>query len=171
MLKIDGQLFRVTDTSHTHMGRGGATYNFKVKNIITGKTNTFTYNASTTLEQADLQTKNAIFLYGSGDSYSFMENDTGDIHDVSKDTVEDVLGYLKENLDVFLMIYEGNVIGVILPTTITYTITSTIPGVKGDRAQAGKKPATIETGMEIQVPLHKNEGDTVTVNTETGMAS
>jgi elongation factor P len=67
-----------------------------------------------------------------------------------------------------LMIYQGNVLWVILPPTIQYVIKETVPGVKGDRAQAGKKPATLETGLEVQVPLHKNEGDTVTVNTQTG---
>lgn len=71
-------------------------------------------------------------------------------------------------MDVYLMMYQGNIINVILPTTVEYTITQTMPGVKGDRANAGKKPATIETGLEIQVPLHKNEGDVVTVNTLTG---
>ncbi len=171
ILKIDGKLFRVTDTSHTHMGRGGATDTFKVKDIVSGKTNVFTYNAGTTLEQAEVQTNAAIFLYEAGGSYTFMENDTGEMYELDENKVDDVMGYLKENLDVYLMVYEGDVLGVILPTTIEYTITSTVPGVKGNRAQSGTKPATIETGMEIQVPLHKSEGDTVTVNTLTGDAS
>jgi elongation factor P len=79
------------------------------------------------------------------------------MHDLSKDSIEDVVLYLKENMDLYLMVYQGNVLNVILPTTVTYTIASTVPGVKGDRAQAGKKPATLETGLEIMVPLHKNE--------------
>ncbi|MEI6426174.1 MAG: elongation factor P, partial [Candidatus Absconditabacteria bacterium] len=110
----------------------------------------------------------AVFLYRAGDTYTFMENDTGDMHDLNKDMVDDIVGYLKENMDLFLMVYQGNVLNVILPPTVSYIITSTLPGVKGDRAQAGKKPATLETGLEVQVPLHKAEGDTVTVNTETG---
>ena len=85
--------------------------------------------------------------------------------------IEDIVGYLKENLDVFLQIYQGNVINVLLPATISYKIISTVPGVKGDRAQAGTKPATIETGMEVQVPLYREEGDEVTVNTLTGMVN
>jgi elongation factor P len=79
------------------------------------------------------------------------------MHDLSKDSIEDVVPYLKENMDLYLMVYQGNVLNVILPATVTYTIASTVPGVKGDRAQAGKKPATLETGLEIMVPLHKNE--------------
>lgn len=97
-----------------------------------------------------------------------MENDTGEIFELEKDAIEEIVGYLKENLDVYLQMYKGNVLNVILPTTISYKIISTVPGVKGDRAQAGTKPATIETGLEVQVPLYKEEGDEVTVNTLTG---
>ncbi len=171
ILKIENILYRVTDIGHTHMARGWATYNFKVKSITTGKTNNFTYNSGTILEEADVNTQNALFLYQAGPSYTFMENDTGEMYELAKDDIDDVVGYLKENLDVFLMVYEGNVIGVILPTTIEYTISSTVPGIKGNRAQSGTKPATIETWMELQVPLHKNEGDKVTVNTLTGECS
>jgi elongation factor P len=157
VLKIEGKLFRVTDIGHTHMGRGGATYNFKVKDIISGKTNTFTYNASTILEEAEVRTNSATFLYSAGDSYTFMENDTGEMHDIEEDVIDDLIPFLKENLECHVMTYEGNIIGVILPATIEFTISSTVPGIKGNRSQAGTKPATIETGHEIQVPLHKNE--------------
>jgi elongation factor P len=145
ILLIEGKLFKVTDTAHTHMGRGGATDTFKVKDIVSGKSNVFTYNAGAMLEQAEVSTQNAVFLYAAGSTYSFMENDSGEIYELERETIEDVVGYLKENLDVYLQMYQGNVINVILPATITYNITSTVPGVKGDRAQAGTKPATIET--------------------------
>lgn len=168
ILLIEGKLFKVTDTAHTHMGRGGATDTFKVKDIVTGKSNTFTYTAGAMLEQAEVSTQNAVFLYAAGNSYSFMENDSGEIYELEKEAIEDTVGYLKENLDIYLQMYQGNVINVILPSTITYKITSTVPWVKGDRAQAGTKPATIETGLEVQVPLYKEEGDEVTVNTLTG---
>jgi elongation factor P len=90
------------------------------------------------------------------------------MHDLDKDAIEDVVPYLKENLDLFLMTHKGKVLSVLLPNTISYKVVSTVPGVKGDRAKTGKKPATIETGLEIMIPLHKEEGDTVTVNTITG---
>ncbi|MBR6907963.1 hypothetical protein IKN40_05755 [bacterium] len=93
------------------------------------------------------------------------------MHEIQADTIEDITGYLKDNLDVYLQIYNGNVINVILPSTITYVIKDTVPGIKGNRAQSGTKPATLETGMEIQVPLHKEIGDTVTLNTLTGGVS
>ncbi|MDR0370121.1 MAG: hypothetical protein LBH96_06640 [Candidatus Peribacteria bacterium] len=127
ILLIDDKLFKVMDTAHTHMGRGGANDTYKVKDIVSGKSNVFTYNAGATLEQAEVSTQNAVFLYSAGNSYSFMENDTGEIYDLDKDMIEDIVGYLKENLDIFLQIYQGNVINVLLPATITYKIASTVP--------------------------------------------
>ena len=171
ILQIEGKLFRVTDIGHTHVARGGATYNFKVKDVITGKTNQFTYHSGTALDQADITTKNATFLYKGADSYTFMENDSGEMHDVPEETIEDIVPYFKEGLECFLMNHEGNIVSVILPATISYTIESTVPGLKGDRSTAGKKPATLENGVEVQVPLHKEAGQTVTVNTLTGEAS
>jgi elongation factor P len=107
-------------------------------------------------------------LYKNGDIYSFMENDSGEMYDLDGDFIwDDITWYLKENLDVFLTINEWSVLGVILPNTANYKIIATVPGVKWDRAQAGKKPATIETWIEIMIPLHKNEWDIVTVNTLT----
>lgn len=132
-----------------------------------GKVTTHTYKSGTILEGADVGTKSAVFLYSGGDSYTFLENDTSEMHEVNASDIEDILPYLKENLDVYIMIYQGQVISVILPPTVTYTIKDTMPGVKGDRAQAGKKPATLETGLEVQIPLHKEIGDIVTVNTST----
>lgn len=167
ILNIEWQLYRVVDTSHTHTGRGSATYGFKVKNLITGNTNTFSYKSWTTLEEADVSTKNAVYLYNSWDAYSFMITDNSEIQEVPTDEIEDIVPYLKENLDVFLMIYNEKVIGVILPTTITYKIVETVPGIKWDRATAGKKPAKLDTGLEVMVPLHYSEGDEVVVNTAT----
>jgi len=168
ILLIDGKLFKVAETAHTHCGRWGATDTYKVKDIVTGKTNVFTYNSGAILEQAEIATQNAVYLYNSGDTYSFMENDTGEIYDLDKEKIDDIIWYLKDNLEVYLQMFKGDVINVILPSTITYKIISTVPGVKWDRAQAGTKPATIETGMEIQVPLYKEEWDEVVVNTLTG---
>jgi len=168
ILEIDGQLYKVIDFAFMQCQQRQGSYTFKLKNLITGSAQSFTYKSGSVIEKGDVITKNALFLYSAGDTYTFMENDTGDMHDLNKDMVDDITGYLKENMDCFVMVHKGNVISVILPPTVSYKIIATVPGVKWDRAQAGKKPATIETGMEIQVPLHKNEGDTVTLNTLTG---
>ena len=167
ILNIEWQLFKVTDMSHTHTWRWWATYNFRVKNIVTWATNNFTYKSGTTLEKADVNTKNALYLYNSWDTYSFMESDSSEIYDLSYDDVSDIAAYLKENLDVFLMIYNEKVIGVILPTTITYKIVETVPWIKWNRATSWTKPAKTETWLEVQVPLHYEEGDEVVVNTDT----
>jgi elongation factor P len=168
ILQVEGKLFKVVDMSHTHTWRGSATYSFKAKDIINGGNQTLTYKSGTALEQVEVLTKNALFLYSGGDTYTFMENDSSEMHDIPADEIEDVVPYLKENLDCFVMIFEDRVIGVILPNVIEYTIASTVPGVKGDRAQAWKKPAIMENGLEVMVPLHLEEGAVVRVNTVTG---
>lgn len=159
---------KVLDLSFMQMQQRQGSYTFKVQNIVTGNVQNVTFKSGTVLDLADVTKMSATFLYSAGDTYSFMENDTGLMHDLDSSLIGDLAPYLKENLDVFLEKHGENVLNVLLPITISYTITSTVPGVKGDRAQAGKKPATLETGLEVQVPLHKNEGDSVTINTETG---
>lgn len=168
VLQVEAKLFKVIDMGHTHTGRGSATYSFKCKDIINGGNQVLTYKSGTTLEAVDVVTKNAVYLYSGGDTYTFMENDSSEMYDIPADKIEDVVPYLKENLDCFLMILNDNVIGVILPNVIEYKIASTVPGVKGDRAQGGKKPAVLENGLEVNVPLHVEEGATVRVNTVTG---
>ena len=168
VLQVENKLFKVIDISHTHTWRWSATYTFKVKDIVNGGNQQLTYKSWTTLEQVEVQTKNAVYLYNSGDTYSFMEQDSSEIYDLPEDQIEDVVPYLKENLDCFVMIFEGNVIGVILPNVIEYLIESTVPWVKGDRATAGKKPATLDNGLEVMIPLHLEAWSTVRINTVTG---
>ncbi len=171
ILEINGELFRVVDISFMQCQQRQGNYTLKMKNLLTGWVQTMQVRSGTNLDKADVITKNAMYLYSTGDSFSFMENDSGEMHDLSKEAIEDVVPYLKENMDLFLMVYKWDVLNVILPATVTYTIKSTVPWVKWDRAQAGKKPATLETWLEVMVPLHKNEWDEVVVNTETGEAS
>lgn len=169
ILDIDGNLMKVLDTSFMQMQQRQGSYTYKVQNIVTGGVQNVTYKSGSVLDVADVTRKNATFLYSGGDSYSFMEADSGEMYDLSKAEVgEEVAPYLKENMDLYLEMHSGRVLNVLLPVTVTYKIKETVPGIKGDRAQAGKKPATLETGLEVQVPLHKNEGDEVTINTTTG---
>lgn len=168
ILELDGGLFRVVDSSFMQCQQRQGNYTLKLKSLATAGVINRPFKSGSLLDRAEVITKNAIFLYNSGEYYSFMENDSGEIHDLNKDAIDDVIPYLKENMDLFVMVYQGNVLSVLLPPTVSYLIKSTVPGVKGDRAQAGKKPATLETGLEVMVPLHRNEGDSVTVNTLTG---
>ena len=171
ILKLDNDLWRVLGTSHTHKGRGSATYSFKVKNIQTGQVKEVTFKAGTILDSAEINYKNGQYLYNTGDTYTFMEFDTSELYDLSEEMVEDIKQYLKENMDVYLMMYNNNVIWIILPDVVTYKVIETMPGVKGDRAQAGTKPATLETGLVVQVPLHVEVGQEVKVNTQTGQVT
>ena len=171
ILDLDGGLFKVIDMGHTHTWRWGATDSFKVKEIITGKVKNVTYTAWANLEKAEVQTNNAVFLYKAGDMYSFMENDTGEMFDIEEATIDDITPYLKENLDCYIMKHNGDILSVILPATIEYTIESTVDGIKWDRSKAGTKPATLSNGMEVQVPLHKDVWQIVTINTQTGKVS
>lgn len=152
------------------MGRGWATYTLKVKNIITWASNTYTYKSWTALESADVSTMNATYLYSAWDSYSFMENDTGEIFDINEDMISDSIDYLKENLGLFLIKHNDNIIWVTLPDTISYAITETLPWDRWDRATAWRKEATLENGMVVQVPLHAKEWDIIVVNTITWQA-
>lgn len=127
VLEMDGQLFKVLDLSFMQMQQRQGSYTYKVRNLMTNGVQNITVKSGTTMDQADISTQNAVYLYNTGDSYSFMENDTGEIHEIAADTIQDITGYLKDNLDVFIQIYEGNVINVILPSTISYMITETVP--------------------------------------------
>ena len=167
VLELDGGLYRVVDTSHMHKWRGSATYSFKVKNITSGQVKEVTYKAWTTLDSAEINYKNWQYLYNTWDTYTFMEFDTSELYELDSSLIEDIKDYLKENMDVYLMMYNGNVIWIILPDVVTYKVVETTPWVKWDRAQAGTKPAKLETGLTIQVPLYIEEWDEVAVNTST----
>jgi len=167
VLELDGGLWKVLETSHTHKGRWSATYSFKVKNVQTGQVKNVTFKAGTTLDSAEINYKNGQYLYNTGDTYTFMEFDTSELYELPEELVDDIKKFLKENMDVYLMMYNWNVIWVILPDVVSYKVVETTPGVRGDRAQAGTKPATLETGLVVQVPLHVEVWQEVKVNTQT----
>jgi len=167
VLELDGALYRVADTSHMHKWRWSATYSFKVKNVTTGQVKNVTFKAWTTLDAAEINYKNGQYLYNTWDTYTFMEFDTSELYELPEDVVDDIKNYLKENMDVYLMMYNGNVIWIILPDVVSYKVVETTPWVKWDRAQAWTKPATLETGLVVQVPLYIEEWDEILLNTTT----
>lgn len=171
VLEIDESLYKILDISHTHTWRGSATYSLKLKNLVTWTTNNFTYKSGTVLEEVEVNTKKATYLYNDWDNYYFMEEDTSEIYPIPKEDIEDVVLYLKEDLDLFLMIYGEKILWIILPSTVNYKIKETQPWIKGNRVTWGKKPATLETGLQIVVPLHYEEWDEVKVNTDDGKIS
>ena len=167
VLELDWGLYRVADTSHMHKWRWSATYSFKVKNVTTWQVKNVTFKAWTTLDAAEINYKNWQYLYNTGDTYTFMEFDTSELYELPESLVDDMKDYLKENIDVYLMMYNGNVIWLILPDVVSYKVVETTPGVKWDRAQAWTKPATLETWLVVQVPLYIEEGNEILLNTTT----
>ena len=167
VLELQEGLYKVVETSHMHKWRGSATYSFKVKNIQTGQVKNITYKAWSTLDSAEISYKNWQYLYNSWDMYAFMEFDTSELYELWKDIVDDIIPYLKDGVDVFLMMYNDNVIWVILPDIIEYKVKETTPWVRWDRTQAGTKEAVLETWLKVQVPLYVEEGNNILLNTST----
>ncbi|HQE84408.1 MAG TPA: elongation factor P [Candidatus Hydrogenedentes bacterium] len=164
----NGELMELVDFQHVKPGKGGAFVRTKQKNVVTGRVIEKTYRAGEKFEEARLLETPFQYLYNDGDLYYFMDHETFEQIPVGPKIVGDKSDWLKENEEVSLLMYEGKVIALNLPITVTLKITRCDPGVQGDRASGGTKPATVETGAAIQVPLFVNEGDTVKIDTRTG---
>lgn len=164
----NGELMELVDFQHVKPGKGGAFVRTKQKNVVTGRVIEKTYRAGEKFEEARLLETPFQYLYNDGDLFFFMDHETFEQIPVGPKIVGDKSDWLKENEEVSLLMYEGKVIALNLPITVTLKITRCDPGVQGDRASGGTKPATVETGAAIQVPLFVNEGDTVKIDTRTG---
>ncbi|MCS4277105.1 elongation factor P [Mycetocola tolaasinivorans] len=168
VLKIDGQLWTVIDFQHVKPGKGGAFVRTKMKNVVSGKTVDKTYNAGTKIELESVDRRDFTYLYADGDAYVFMDATDYDQINVPAAVVGDAANFLLENQAVTIALNNGNPLYVDLPASVVITITHTDPGLQGDRSTGGTKPATIETGYEIQVPLFVESGTRVKVDTRTG---
>lgn len=167
-VEIDGDVFMVVDFQHVKPGKGAAFVRTKIKNVKTGQVFEKTFRAGEKLNRAVIERKNMQYLYESGDTYYFMDNQTFEQIPLNKDQLGDSIKYLKENMEVLVMFYEGVSIGIELPTFVELEIIETDPGFKGDTATGGSKPATLETGAVVQVPFFINKGDVIRVDTRTG---
>jgi elongation factor P len=168
VLNIEGQLWAVVEFQHVKPGKGAAFVRSKLKNVLTGKVIDRTFNAGVKLETANVDKRNMTYLYNDGDGFIFMDADTFDQVSLSEATVGDAVNYLLENQEATVAMYEGNPIYVELPASVVLEITYTEPGLQGDRSSGGTKPATVETGLQIQVPLFVDNGTRVRVDTRTG---
>jgi elongation factor P len=164
----DGDLLQVLDFAHVKQGRGTAFVRAKFRNLITGAVTEETFRPEEKFGRARIERTEAQYLYKDGDNYVVMDSSTYDQFPLSADMLGDALGYLKENDTLFLLQYDGRVLGVELPTAVELEIAEAEPGFKGDTANASFKPATLETGKAIDVPLFVNQGDRVRVDTRTG---
>ena len=168
VIKIDGQLWSVVEFQHVKPGKGGAFVRTKLKNVMTGKVVDKTYNAGTKIEIENVDRRDFTYLYNDGDSFVFMDVADYDQINVPAATVGDAANFLLENQQVQIAMNNGNPLYVELPASVVLEITYTEPGLQGDRSSAGTKPATVETGYEIQVPLFVEAGTKVKVDTRTG---
>ncbi|WP_194785594.1 elongation factor P [Actinomyces haliotis] len=168
VLNIEGQLWQVVEFQHVKPGKGPAFVRTKLKNVLSGKTVDKTFNAGLKIETATVDRRDMQYSYKDGDDFVFMDMSTYEQTYVSAETVGDAAKYMLEGQDVIVAFHEENVLFVELPAAVVLTVSHTEPGLQGDRSSAGTKPATLETGTEIQVPLFLNEGDKVKVDTRSG---
>ena len=168
VLVLDKQLWSVVEFQHVKPGKGPAFVRTKLRNVMTGKGVDKTFNAGVKVETATVDRRDMQYLYNDGTDYVFM--DTGDYEQINLpgDVVGDAKDFMPENQDVVVAFHEDAALFVELPANVVVKVTTTEPGLQGDRSSGGTKPATLETGREIQVPLFLDEGDLVRVNTTTG---
>ncbi len=167
-IEIDGQPWVVVDFQHVKPGKGSAFVRAKIKNVITGSVLERTFNAGEKLPRAHIERREAQYLYGMGDELTFMDVTTYEQVTLSREVVGEGVLYLKENTNVYIMSYEGRVIGVEIPNFVELKVVETEPGFKGDTATGGTKQAKLETGAVVKVPLFVNVGDILKIDTRTG---
>ena len=168
VLNLDGQLWTVVEFQHVKPGKGGAFVRTTLKNVLSGKVVDRTFNAGTKVETATVDKRSMTYLYREGDDFVFMDSETFEQVPVPAATVGDGAGYLLENTDAVVAVHEGTALYVELPTSVELVIAQTDPGLQGDRSTGGTKPATLETGATIQVPLFVSTGEKVKVDTRDG---
>ena len=167
-LNLDGQLWNVIEFQHVKPGKGGAFVRTKMRSVLSGKVVEKTFNAGVKVEVAQVDKRDMQFLYKDGEDFMFMDSTNYDQISISKQTVGDAVDYLLENADAIVAMHEGNPLFIELPASVELKITYTEPGLQGDRSSGGTKPATVETGITIQVPLFIKQDEKVLVDTRTG---
>ena len=158
----------IVEFQHVKPGKGGAFVRTKLKNLVTGRVVDKNFRAGEKVGKPDLEEKSMQYLYAEGRQYYFMDNQTYEQTFLTEDQLGDSKNFLQENITISVLLYQGEPIGVDLPIFVELEITKTEPGVRGDTASGGTKPATVETGAVIQVPLFLNEGDKIKIDTRTG---
>ena len=168
VLKLDGQLWNVIEFQHVKPGKGGAFVRTKIKNVTTGKTVDKTFNAGAKVDTATVDRSDYQYLYQDGEDYVFMDTKTYDQITVPSSVVGDAANFMLENQEVTIALNEGTPLYLDMPPSVVLEITYSEPGLQGDRSSAGTKPATLETGYVIQVPLFVDQGTKVKVDTRSG---
>ncbi|KRN19484.1 efp protein [Pediococcus claussenii] len=167
-IEFDDNIWRIVEFQHVKPGKGSAFVRTKLKNLRNGAVQEKTFRAGEKMEQANIETRKMQYLYNDGSSYIFMDNNTYEQVEIPSERLEVEKNYLIENMEVSISFYGSESLGVELPNTIDLKVTETEPTIKGNTASGGSKPATLETGLVVQVPFFVNEGDVLTINTSDG---
>jgi elongation factor P len=167
-LDIEGSLWTVIEFQHVKPGKGPAFVRTKMRQVLTGKVVEKTLNAGVKIDIAILEKREMQFLYKEGEDFVFMDNKTYDQMNISAATVGDAANYMLENTEAIVAIHENNPLYIELPASVQLTVTYTEPGLQGDRSSGGTKPATVETGIQIQVPLFIKQDEKIMVDTRDG---
>ena len=166
--EMDGNVYRVVEFQHVKPGKGSALVRTKIKNVITGSVLEKTFNPSEKYPSAEIEKKEMQYLYADGDLYYFMDNETYEQMPLNKEQLGDSLKYLKENMNVKVLSYKGKVFSIEPPMFIELEVTYTEPGFAGNTTTTSGKPAKLENGLEITVPMFINIGDVIKIDTRTG---
>ena len=166
--EMDGGVYSIIEFQHVKPGKGAAFVRTKMKNIITGGVTETSFNPTAKFEQATVERKDAEYSYNDGDLYYFMDPETYDMVPLNRDVLGDAFRFVKENTVCKLVSYKGSVFTVEVPNFMDLEVTETEPGLRGDTATNVTKPATLETGAEVKVPLFINTGDKIQIDTRTG---
>ncbi|MCY0870424.1 MAG: elongation factor P [Firmicutes bacterium] len=167
-IEYDNAIWRVVEFMHVKPGKGAAFVRAKLKNIRTGAVREMTFRAGEKVARARIENRQMQFLYADGGMYTFMDNETFEQMQIPAEQLEYEINFLKENMVCIVVLYEGQAIGVDLPNTVDLEVTQTEPGIRGDTATGGSKPATLETGYVVQVPFFVNIGDHLIIDTRSG---
>ncbi|GAA0443584.1 elongation factor P [Lentibacillus halophilus] len=167
-IEVDNDIWQVIDFQHVKPGKGAAFVRSKLRNLRSGNIQDKTFRAGEKVNRAHIESSKMQYLYASGDTHAFMDTDTYEQLELQTSQIEDELQFMKENMEVTVTSYEGEIIGVDLPKNVELTVAETEPGVKGDTASGGTKPATLETGYVVQVPFFINQGDVLLISTSEG---
>ncbi len=163
--EMDGDVWQIVDFQHVKPGKGAAFVRAKIRSVMTGANKDTTFNPSEKFQEARIETKEMQYLYNDGNLYYFMDSETYEQIPIDKDAVEDAIIYIKENDNATIKFYQGKPFNVAPPNFVELVVTETEPGVRGDTATGANKPATVETGATVQVPLFINEGDVIKIDT------
>lgn len=164
-IELDGDPWQIMDFQHVKPGKGAAFVRSKLRNLRNGNIQERTFRAGEKVPRAHVETRQMQYLYNSGDEYTFMDNETYEQITLPAANLEQEIKFLKENMNVNIVSVKGETIGVELPNTVELEVVDTEPGIKGDTASGGTKPATLETGLTVQVPFFVNVGDKIIVDT------